>query len=186
MIELARNLACRITDGPPADAHPRWDPDGQHVVFNSQRFGGDGPARQALSGGKGACTVVRETRERSGPVVGTRDRQYILLHRTGATSGSDGGCLQDIAGCFTSFATPVPPQRIRTIGGPCICSIRRSMLAAVLILHNHPSGDPSPSPDDVELTRRLRAAGVLIGIEVVDHVVLGDARYCSLKEMGQL
>jgi DNA repair protein RadC len=58
--------------------------------------------------------------------------------------------------------------------------------AAVVVFHNHPSGDPTPSSDDVELTRRLRAAGVLMGIEVVDHIVLGDARYCSLKEMGQL
>jgi DNA repair protein RadC len=58
--------------------------------------------------------------------------------------------------------------------------------AAVVVFHNHPSGDPTPSADDVELTRRLRAAGVLMGIEVVDHIVLGDARYCSLKEMGQL
>jgi DNA repair protein RadC len=66
---------------------------------------------------------------------------------------------------------------------------REAMLggaAAVVVFHNHPSGDPSPSPDDVELTRRLRAAGVLMGIDVVDHIVLGDARYCSLKEMGQL
>lgn len=66
---------------------------------------------------------------------------------------------------------------------------REAMLgaaAAIVVFHNHPSGDPSPSPDDVELTRRLRAAGVLMGIEVVDHIVLGDARYCSLKEMGQL
>jgi DNA repair protein RadC len=66
---------------------------------------------------------------------------------------------------------------------------REAMLgaaAAIVLFHNHPSGDPSPSPDDVELTRRLRAAGVLMGIEVVDHIVLGDARYCSLKEMGQL
>jgi len=58
--------------------------------------------------------------------------------------------------------------------------------AAMVVFHNHPSGDPTPSADDVELTRRLRAAGVLMGIEVVDHIVLGDARYCSLKEMGQL
>ena len=57
--------------------------------------------------------------------------------------------------------------------------------AAVVAFHNHPSGDPSPSPDDIELTRRLRAAGTLIGIDVVDHVVLGDARYCSLKELGE-
>ena len=54
----------------------------------------------------------------------------------------------------------------------------------VVVFHNHPSGDPSPSPDDVELTRRLVAAGVLMGIDVVDHIVLGDVRYCSFKEMG--
>jgi len=66
---------------------------------------------------------------------------------------------------------------------------REAMLgaaASVVAFHNHPSGDPTPSSDDVELTRRLRAAGVLMGIEMVDHIVLGDARYCSLKEMGQL
>jgi len=58
--------------------------------------------------------------------------------------------------------------------------------AAVVLFHNHPSGDPTPSPDDVELTRRLRAAGTLMGIDVVDHIVLGDTRYCSLKEAGRL
>jgi DNA repair protein RadC len=58
--------------------------------------------------------------------------------------------------------------------------------AAVVAFHNHPSGDPSPSTEDVTLTRRLRAAGTLMGIDVVDHVVLGDGRYCSLKETGQL
>ena len=58
--------------------------------------------------------------------------------------------------------------------------------AAVIVFHNHPSGDPSPSPDDVELTRRLVAAGTLMGIDVVDHVILGDVRYCSFREMGDL
>jgi DNA repair protein RadC len=58
--------------------------------------------------------------------------------------------------------------------------------AFVVMFHNHPSGDPSPSPDDVELTRRLVAAGVVMGIEVVDHIILGDVRYWSFKEMGQL
>lgn len=58
--------------------------------------------------------------------------------------------------------------------------------AALVVFHNHPSGDPTPSPDDVEMTRRLVAAGVLMGIDVVDHIVLGDVRYCSFKEMGQL
>jgi DNA repair protein RadC len=58
--------------------------------------------------------------------------------------------------------------------------------AAIVVFHNHPSGDPSPSPEDVDLTRRLAAAGVLMGIDLLDHVVLGDARYCSLKESGRL
>lgn len=56
---------------------------------------------------------------------------------------------------------------------------------AIVLFHNHPSGDPTPSPDDVALTRRLVAAGALIGIDVVDHVVLGDGRYCSIKEIRE-
>ncbi len=58
--------------------------------------------------------------------------------------------------------------------------------AAVVMFHNHPSGDPQPSGEDIELTRRTVAAGELMGIRVVDHVVLGDGRYCSLKESGYL
>jgi DNA repair protein RadC len=66
---------------------------------------------------------------------------------------------------------------------------REAMLggaAAVVVFHNHPSGDPMPSPDDLALTRRLTAAGVLIGIDLVDHMILGDTRYFSFKEVGRL
>lgn len=57
--------------------------------------------------------------------------------------------------------------------------------AASLILgHNHPSGDPTPSEEDRELTRRLVEAGRLLGIEVTDHVVLGDKRHYSFQENG--
>jgi DNA repair protein RadC len=62
----------------------------------------------------------------------------------------------------------------------------RSGAAAIVLFHNHPSGDPSPSPDDVELTRRMAAAGALMGIDLVDHIILGDTCYCSLKESGRL
>lgn len=51
---------------------------------------------------------------------------------------------------------------------------------AIIVAHNHPSGDPSPSPDDVALTDRLRAAGVLMGIDVLDHVIIGDPGFRSL------
>jgi DNA repair protein RadC len=48
--------------------------------------------------------------------------------------------------------------------------------------HNHPSGDPEPSPEDLEVTRRLVDAGKLLGIPLLDHVVLGEGRYVSLRE----
>lgn len=55
---------------------------------------------------------------------------------------------------------------------------------AVIVFHNHPSGDPTPSRDDVVLTRRLLQAGQVVGVEVLDHVVLADARYCSVRQVG--
>jgi len=59
--------------------------------------------------------------------------------------------------------------------------------AGIILLHNHPSGDPNPSREDTELTRRLVEAGRLLGIEVLDHLVLGDeGRYFSFKERGLL
>jgi len=59
--------------------------------------------------------------------------------------------------------------------------------AAVLIAHNHPSGDPDPSGEDVALTRRLASAGAILGIEVIDHIIVGEAgRFVSLKDRGLL
>ncbi|HEY7791970.1 MAG TPA: DNA repair protein RadC [Vicinamibacterales bacterium] len=58
--------------------------------------------------------------------------------------------------------------------------------AALVLFHNHPSGDPTPSAEDVELTGRLAMAGRLVGIDVMDHVILGDGRYYSFKEAGRL
>jgi DNA repair protein RadC len=58
--------------------------------------------------------------------------------------------------------------------------------AAILLFHNHPSGDPEPSAEDLALTRRLASAGTLLGISVLDHVVLGAGRFVSLRERGAL
>ncbi len=54
--------------------------------------------------------------------------------------------------------------------------------AAVILLHNHPSGNPEPSKEDINITRRLIEAGKIIGIEVLDHIIIGDGDYFSLKE----
>jgi DNA repair protein radc len=58
--------------------------------------------------------------------------------------------------------------------------------ASIICVHNHPSGDPMPSPEDVQLTKRLVEAGELMGIEVLDHLVIGDGRFISLKEQGYM
>jgi DNA repair protein RadC len=58
--------------------------------------------------------------------------------------------------------------------------------ASVVVFHNHPSGDPEPSVDDIMLTRRLKQAGSLMGIELADHIVLGDGRWFSFRDAKQL
>ena len=62
-------------------------------------------------------------------------------------------------------------------------AIRRNA-AAIIVVHNHPSGDPSPSPDDVAMTRAIVQAGKLLDIDVLDHLVIGRGRFVSLKERG--
>jgi DNA repair protein RadC len=62
----------------------------------------------------------------------------------------------------------------------------RESAAAVIFLHNHPSGDPSPSGEDRTLTQRLQEAGNILGIQVLDHVIVGDGRYVSFADEGWL
>jgi len=64
-------------------------------------------------------------------------------------------------------------------------AIKRSS-AAVILVHNHPSGDPTPSREDIEITRRLMEAGKILGIEVLDHIIFGNPNYLSFKEKGLL
>ena len=60
----------------------------------------------------------------------------------------------------------------------------RQNAPSVILVHNHPSGDPSPSPDDVVMTKQAIEAGTVLGIELLDHVIIGDRRYASLKQLG--
>jgi DNA repair protein RadC len=78
-------------------------------------------------------------------------------------------------GCLTSSL--VHPREVFQEAVAC-------RAAALVLFHNHPSGDPEPSCEDLSLTRRLASAGTLMGIEVLDHVVLGAGRFVSLKERG--
>ncbi|WP_174730248.1 RadC family protein [Mesobacillus harenae] len=62
-------------------------------------------------------------------------------------------------------------------------AVRRSS-ASIICLHNHPSGDPSPSREDIEVTKRLAECGKIIGIELLDHLIIGENKFVSLKEKG--
>lgn len=56
--------------------------------------------------------------------------------------------------------------------------------ASIVLCHNHPSGDPSPSKEDIAITQRLKEAGTILGIQVLDHVIIGNEKYISLKDKG--
>jgi DNA repair protein RadC len=60
----------------------------------------------------------------------------------------------------------------------------RTNASAIIVVHNHPSGDPTPSPDDVAVTRAIAQAGKLLDVDVLDHMVIGQGRWVSLKERG--
>lgn len=64
-------------------------------------------------------------------------------------------------------------------------AIRRSA-ASIICLHNHPSGDPTPSREDIEVTDRLIECGKIMGIEILDHIIIGENRFVSLKEKGHI
>ena len=70
----------------------------------------------------------------------------------------------------------------REVFGPAL----REVAAAVIVAHNHPSGDPEPSHEDLEVTRRLREAGQLVGVPLLDHIIVGErGSFTSLRERGQ-
>jgi DNA repair protein RadC len=58
--------------------------------------------------------------------------------------------------------------------------------AHIIVAHNHPSGDPSPSKEDIEITKKLVGTGKIMGIDVLDHVIIGDGRHFSMKEAGHI
>ena len=73
----------------------------------------------------------------------------------------------------------------------CLVNIREVMKSAllssagaILLIHNHPSGDPSPSNEDIVITKRLKEAGELLCIPVLDHIIIGDGQYVSFVERG--
>jgi DNA repair protein RadC len=128
-----------------------------------------GPARQQISAAVDAARYLLPrfgTAEVEQGGVLLLDARHRVLHARVLTRG-------------TADATPMHPRDV----------FREAALAgaaALVLFHNHPSGDPLPSTEDLQLTKRMIEAGELMGITVVDHVILGDTSYCSLRDLGKL
>ena len=155
-----------------------------------QRVSGVGPAsaariRAAIELGRRTLNVPVERTRLGGP----RDVAAYLLPRYGARPVEQFGVVlldtrhrvlrASVLSVGTLDASLVHPREVfqaAAAGGA----------AAIVVFHNHPSGDPTPSGDDATLTTRLVDARVIMGIEVLDHLVLADASYYSFKEAGRL
>jgi DNA repair protein RadC len=136
----------------------------------------------------GRRSVVRATPARI-QVTAPVDAARYLLPRYGSADVEQGGVLlldarhrvlhARVLTRGTADAVPMHPRDV----------FREAALAgaaAVVLFHNHPSGDPLPSAEDLALTQRMIDAGLVMGIAVVDHLILGDTSYCSLREIGKL
>lgn len=86
---------------------------------------------------------------------------------------------EDVSSVGSLDASIVHPREI------FMPAVRKSA-SAIVCIHNHPSGDPTPSQEDISVTRRLLEAGRILGIDVLDHIIIGDGQYISLKEQGHV
>lgn len=134
--------------------------------------------------------VVRERREEYGPLTQFRnardiyetfrgrferaDREEFLVLLLDGKNKLLGFNLVSIGTLTSSLTHPREVFKAAILGNA----------ASIILLHNHPSGDPIPSAEDLEITRRLREVGEIIGIKVLDHVIIGDSRYISFVDDG--
>lgn len=156
-----------------------------------RRVRGIGPARAAqliAAIEAGRRTLVRGRRERA-QILSSRDVADLLVPQFGGRPVEQFGVVlldtkhrvlrTSLLSVGTLDASIVHPREVfreAASGGA----------AAIIVFHNHPSGDPRPSPEDVALTRRLIRAGEMMGIDVLDHVIIAENRFHSLRDAGDL
>lgn len=107
-------------------------------------------------------------------------RYFDREHFCGLYLDRKGGLLvKEVISVGSLSSTIVHPREVFKTAVKCSA-------ASIILVHNHPSGDPTPSKEDIEMTRRLTEAGSIMGIEVIDHLVIGQDKYCSFRERGLL
>ena len=133
-----------------------------------ERRPGYGSARRVAT----SREVYDAFRERFAPL----DREEFLVVPLGGKNQILGFHVVSVGTLTASLVHPREVYKIALLANA----------AAVIVVHNHPSGDPTPSAEDVAITRRLREAGQLLGVSLLDHVVIGDERYISFADDGIL
>ena len=133
-------------------------------------------AQPSLSDRAGPYLAARDVFDRLGARLAVKEQEsfYALL-----LDSKNRLIREERISTGTLTASLVHPREV-------FRSAIRESAASVIVAHNHPSGDPSPSAEDLEVTARLRSAGELIGIPLLDHVIIGTGRYTSLAEEGRL
>lgn len=135
--------------------------------------------------------VVRESRSLYGPGEITRPEEVVEMVRPLLAEADREMVI------VLSLSARMKPQaaEIAAVGGTDQCPVdlrsifKHALLnnaAHILCFHNHPSGDPSPSREDFSVTERIREAGELLGVSLVDHIIIGENRFYSFKEQGIL
>ncbi|HEY5618226.1 MAG TPA: DNA repair protein RadC [Vicinamibacterales bacterium] len=152
---------------------------------------GVGPARAArviAAVELGRRTLVRGVAERPQFVTPRQMAAYLLPQYGAGTVEQFGIVMLDtkhrvirirIVSVGSLDSTVVHPREV-------FREAAAASAAAIVLFHNHPSGDPTPSPDDLVLTTRMVNAGGIMGIDVIDHLILADQRYFSVVEAGRL
>ena len=129
----------------------------------SRRMERGEPFRSSLEIYERYASLLRDAR---------KERFFVVL-----LDGKGRVMREDLVSEGSLTSSPAHPREV-------FATAMREAAASIVLIHNHPSGDPEPSPDDIEVTKRLVAVGELVGIRVVDHVIIGDERYVSLLARG--
>ena len=112
--------------------------------------------------------------EISSEYYGNRDREMFSVMMLNTKNKIIGINTVSVGSLSASIVHP------REVFKPCILS----NAASVILLHNHPSGDPTPSQNDLEITRKLHDVGYILGVNIRDHIILGDEVFFSFREKG--
>ncbi len=110
------------------------------------------------------------------PMIADQNKEFFMALYLNTKNGV---LKQEVISIGSLNANIVHPREIFKTA----CMISAS---SIIVAHNHPSGDPLPSREDIEITKKLHEAGKMMGIELLDHVIIGYDRYYGFKESGQL